>query len=147
LNGEALMNEFESDTPVEELPGILGYQFDDHDFVSLSEATDALSSSFIRDFEEQIWLLENELPVKVTLNSIETDFFVKPKIPLFELMDKLPAIDIKIDCPPNQGPGGGSGYLIFLADGYNLQQAKDQLNAFIKSMTNALVKMKALNDS
>ena len=83
------MNEFDSDTPAEELPGILGYQFDDHDFVSLSEATDVLSYSFIRDFDEQTWLLENELPVKVTLNSIETDFIVKPKIPLFELMDEL----------------------------------------------------------
>ena len=141
------MNEFESDTPVEELPGILGYQFDDFDFVSLSEATDALSSNFIHDFNDQIWLLEKELLVKVTLNSIETDFIVKPNVPLFNLMAALPAVEVTIDCPPDQGPAGGSGHLIFLANGYNLQQAKEQLDAFIKSMTNALEKMKSLNDS
>lgn len=140
------MHEFDSGTPVEELPGILGYQFDEFGFVSLSEATDALSSSFIHDFEEQTWLLKSELIVKVALNSIKIDFIVQPKVSLFELMAALPAVEVKFDWPCDQGPAGGSGCLIFLANGYNIQQAKEQLNAFIKSMTDVLIKMRVLND-
>lgn len=72
------MIEFDSDTPVEDLPGILGYQWDDFDFVSLSEATKNITADFIRDFDEQAAYLRKRIGSKVILRSEEIDVAVEP---------------------------------------------------------------------
>lgn len=140
------MSEFESDTPVEELPGILGYQWDDFDFVSLSEATSSLTADLVRDFDEQASYLTKKLPVKVNVGSAEIDFAIEPGERLIGLLDALPAVDVQIECPPDQGPSGGAGYLVFLADDHTLEQARQQIAAFLGAMEAALTEIRRLND-
>lgn len=140
------MSEFESETPVEELPGILGYQWDDFDFVSLSEATSSLTADLVRDFDEQASYLTKNLPVKVRVGLAEIDVAVEPGERLIGLLDALPAVDVLIDCPPDQGPSGGAGYLVFIADGHTLEQAGQQIAAFVGAMEAALAEIRRLND-
>lgn len=140
------MSGFDSDTPVEELPGILGYQWDDFDFVSLSEATQNITADFVRDFDEQAAYLHKPIGSKVKLGSEEFDVTVEPGERLMGLLGVLPAIDVQIDCPPDQGPASGSGYLIFLADGHTVEQAKIQIDGFLGAMARTLEEMLRVNE-
>lgn len=140
------MSEFDLDTPVEELPGILGYQWDDFDFVSLSEATQNITADFVRDFDEQAAYLPKRIDSKVDLGSEEIDVAVEPGERLMGLLGVLPAIDVQIDCPPGQGPAGGSGYLIFLAGGHTVEQARAQVDVFLGAMARTFEEMLRVNE-
>lgn len=139
------MSGIDLDTPVEELPGILGYQWDDLDFISLSEVTRNITADFVREFDEQAFYLRNSISSKVNFGSEEIDVTVEPGERLMCLLGVLPALAVQIDCPPNQGPASGSGYLIFLADGHTVEQARVQVDVFLGVMARTLEEMRRCN--
>ncbi len=130
------------DTPVEELPGILAYQFDDFEFVSLSDATALITPQVVLKFDEETQYLRE--PIKSELNIDDQLIVVEisPGNQLVELLDYLPAIRVEVDFPPNQGLASGSGLLVFLEDGWTVLQAERQVKIFVEFINEILTKMK-----
>ena len=135
------------DTPVEELPGILAYQFDDFEFVSLSDATALITPQVVLEFDQETQYLRE--PIKSELNIDDQLIFVEisPGNQLVELLDYLPAIRVELDFPPNQGLASGSGLLVFLEDEWTVQQAERQVKIFVEFINEILTKMKSINQS
>ncbi len=130
------------DTPVEGLPGILAYQFDDFEFVSLADATALITPQVVLEFDEETQNLRE--PIKGELNIdgqlIVVSIYLGNQ--LVELLDYLPAIRVEVDFPLNQGLASGSGLLVFLEDGWTVQQAERQVKIFVEFINEILTKMK-----
>ena len=99
---------FIEETPIEETSGYLGHIFDD--YLSFGPELEALSDFDWTQFESMAMDLAKldrrltmELDGKAT--AIEADASRKN-----EFLDKLPSVEATYECPPDQGPAGGSGY-------------------------------------
>jgi hypothetical protein len=105
---------FDPDLPIEETPGYLGHIFDDYvsfdlDLISLSEFDWSEYSNMASEIDK----LERCL----TLNLIGTEIsIIANASQINTFLDKLPSINAIYDCPPDQGPAGGSGYVFLLCD-------------------------------
>jgi hypothetical protein len=137
------MEEISDDTPIEELPGILGYQWDDYDFISLSEATGSISADFVRQFDRATSNLDSPIEVELTLETVTVSLRINFSDRFVSLLADLPSIYVQVDCPPDQGPASGAGLLVFLRDGYTVAQAKADVEAFMKKMKIVLAEMEA----
>lgn len=140
------MEELSDDTPVEELPGILGYQWDDYDFISLSEATESITAEFVRQFDSSTSNLDAPIEVELILAATDVRLKVDFSDRLVPLLAELPSVYVQIDCPPNQGPASGAGRLVFLRDGYTVAEAKADVEVFMQKMRDVLEEIRALDD-
>lgn len=125
------------DTPVEELPGILGYQWDDCDFVALDESVAAIGK-----LDGHLLQALQDVTEGCVSFSIETGqgprvIEVDPFLPLWPVFNNLPSLDVVQDCPPDQGPGGG-GYLFFIAEGATFAAVKRDVGALCAGLEEAL---------
>ena len=119
-------------TPIEELPGILGYQWDDFDFVVLDPCLSAIAEIDLRELQEAQQLAEGfklEVLTSEGLRIIEIGTYG----PIFPIFGELPSLAVEFDCPPNQGPAGGAGYLFFLA-GSTTGDVKREVDAFCTAL-------------
>ena len=99
--------------PYEELPGILGYKWDDHDFVVLDPCVSSIAQIDLRALQEAIDIDEFFIEFQTIegRRKIEIDWYGA----IFPIFGELSSLAVVLDCPPDQGPGGGAGYLFFLA--------------------------------
>ena len=119
-------------TPLEELPGILGYQWDDFDFVVLDPCISAIAEIDLRELQEAQEVAEGfklEVLTSEGLKIIEIDTYG----PIFRIFGELPSLAVEFDCPPNQGPAGGAGYLFFLA-GSTTDDVKREVDSFCAAL-------------
>ena len=135
------MNQSNVDVSWEDLPRILGYQWDDEDFVSLSEVTAGINSTLIRNFNEAAADLNQRVPYNWDLGDVKINGVIEPYTRFFDLMSVLPAIRIETDCPADQGLASGSGYLIFLSENCGIADAKQQVSRFCELMVLELEKI------
>jgi hypothetical protein len=131
-----------ADDSFEDLPGLLGYQWDDLDFYSVSTATRGLTPEFIQTFNEYAFSLSEPIDQPLTVDGRAITIRVGESEGLLDLLDKLPAVTVEVDCPANQGLAAGAGTLIFVADGFTSEQAEEQINLFLTAMESVLVEMK-----
>lgn len=118
--------------PVEELPGILGYQWDSDDFVVLDPCLSAIVEINLRELEEAREIAEGfkiEVLTSEGLKIIEIDTYGS----ICPIFGELPSLAVKLDCPPDQGPAGGSAYLFFLA-GPTTDDVKREVDAFCAAL-------------
>jgi len=116
-----------------DLPGYLGMTFDGE--IDLSSALGDL-----RDFPwDDYGMLADELQMadrKLSIALKNTTFVIEgtawdPE----SFINGLPAVVAIYDCPPDQGPASGSGYIFFKADGFSDKQVLDEANALYKALT------------
>ena len=105
---------FDPEQPVEETPGYLGHIFDD--YISFGSELAALS-----DFDWQGYanmaLEIDRCDRCLSLDLGDTKFLVRADASrINEFLDQLPSVEAIYDCPPNQGPAGGSGYVFVIAE-------------------------------
>ena len=119
--------------PVEELPGILGYQWDDFDFVVLDPCVAAIADIDLRAFQEAQDIVEGfwlDVQTSKGLEKIEIGEYGS----IFPVFGELPSLAVELDCPPNQGPAGGAGYLFFLLDGATTDDVKRDVDSFCAAL-------------
>ena len=107
---------YDEGAPVEETPGYLGHVFDD--YLSFDPELEALSDFDWTQFEDmalELGKLERRLTLELDgkATAIRAD-----ANRINEFLDELPSVEAIYDCPPDQGPAGGSGYVFVAADGY-----------------------------
>lgn len=115
-----MLGENDQTARVEETPGYVGHVFDE--FVVFEEGLKPLEGF---DFSRYGQLADEiDLPTR----RIEIDFGHGSEAIEFEayaineIVASLPFIDAIYDCPPNQGPAGGAGYIFVLDEGHNLAE-------------------------
>ena len=133
------------DTPVEELPGILGYKFDDYDFISLSYSFSSILPEFVHEFDSEVAYLDKELNIELIVDGKIIELIITNGDSLVLLLGYLPSLRVTLDCPPNQGMTSGVGLLVFLENGFTEDQAKAHVELFINAMRRNLVLMQSLN--
>jgi hypothetical protein len=108
---------FDPEVPVEETSGYLGHVFDDHD-ISLGPELDLLSEFDWKEYEMMASELD-KLDRCLTMDIEGAVLSVSAKACFInEFIDGLPSVEAIYDCPPDQGPAGGSGYVFIENDGY-----------------------------
>jgi len=121
------------ETPIEELPGILGHQWEDYDFWVLDPCLSAIAEIDMQKLQEAqetaegFWL---EVQTSEGLKKIEIGQYDR----IFPTFGELPSISVVFDCPPNQGPAAGSGYLFFLANGSTTDNVKREVDHFCAAL-------------
>ena len=118
--------------PLEEISGILGYQWDDFDFVVLDPCLSAIAEIDLLELQEAQEIAEGfklEVLTSEGLKIIEIDTYG----PIFPIFGELPSLAVEFDCPPNQGPVGGAGYLFFLA-GSTTDDVKREVDTFCAAL-------------
>lgn len=143
----ALMSQENYDVSVEELPGILGYKFDDFDFVSLSEEMSVVSPELVQEFDLEAAYLNHPINCSLQIDDQLIEFPIASGNDLISLLDYLPSVRVEVDCPPNQGLASGVGLLVFLEDGFNVEQARKEIKLFAKFMEEKLIFIKSLNQT
>ncbi len=117
--------------PIEELPGILGYKWDDHDFVALDPCVSSIANIDLRALQEAIDIDEFFIEIQTIegIKKIEIDWYGS----IFPIFGELPSLAVVLDCPPDQGPAGGAGYLFFLA-GSTTDEVKLEVDSFCSEL-------------
>jgi hypothetical protein len=112
--------DWDYETPVEEIPGYVGLIFDG--FLELSEGLLPLKGFdfdlygiMADELDELTRHLEIDFGSGITLVSFEARA-------VNEIVSSIPSVDAIYDCPPNQGPGSGSGYIFLMADGFTIEE-------------------------
>ncbi|GAA6159163.1 hypothetical protein NBRC116589_13370 [Ruegeria sp. HU-ET01832] len=108
--------------PVEETPGYLGNIFDgefmtgeelaplyDFDWAGYATMADELGALYRR---LQFQCESETIDLQADPYSVET------------FISALPSVAALYDCPPDQGPAGGSGWVFVMVDGWDLEQVK-----------------------
>jgi hypothetical protein len=139
------MEDLPVDTPVEELPGILGYKFDDYDFISLSYSLSSILPEFVHEFDYEVAYLDKELNIELKVDGKIIELIITNGDSLALLLGYFPSLRVTLDCPPNQGMTSGVGLLVFLENGFTEDQAKAHVELFITAMRRNLVLMQSLN--
>lgn len=106
--------------PVEETPGYVGHIFDD--YYSFQDELNAFDGF---DFDQYAVLAQEYGDDQ---REISVDFGAGPQLFHFyasspsEIVGLIPSVEAILDCPPEQGPGGGAGHIFVLRDGFQLGQ-------------------------
>ncbi len=130
------------ETPVEEMPGILGYKWDDWDFVVLDRCLSAIAKIDLQEFQEAQEVGDGfklEVQTSAGLKIVEIGWSDS----IFPIFGELQSISVVLDCPPNQGPAGGSGYLFFLADGSTTDDVKRDVDSFCTALKQKVTELLA----
>ena len=118
------MNDEDDDdyeTPVEETPGYVGHIFDD--FIGFDEGLQPLEGfnfSLYGMMADELDCPDRQLEVDFGDGSTSISF---EAFSLNEIVGSIPSVDAIYDCPPNQGPAGGSGYIFVLRDGCTVEES------------------------
>lgn len=113
--------DYDYETPVEETPGYLGHLWDE--FIVFDEGLKPLEGF---DFRRYGGVADE---VNALNRKLEIDFGDGPKIISFdaysihEIIGSIPFVAAIYDCPPDQGPAAGAGYIFVIDDGYTLAEA------------------------
>lgn len=124
---EAEMDEDETydyDTPIEETPGYLGHIFDG--FLSFSDglkALDGFDFSLYGIMADELGQLDRQIEVQFDPEPSQLRF---EAYSASEIVGAIPLVVAVYDCPPGQGPAGGSGYIFVLKDGAALSECERQ---------------------
>jgi hypothetical protein len=115
------------ETPLEDIPGYVGIVFDD-----LIEFSEGLMPLIGFDFclygrmADELDVLKRYILVDFGLGPSNISFEAHS---IQEIISCIPCVASFYDCPPNQGPGSGSGYIFLLNEGSALTQAKGEAQA------------------
>ena len=138
---------FDPELPVEETPGYLGHVFDD--FLSFGSELQTLSEFDWRQYQSMAFDLDQldrqlEFNLGGELLTIEAD-----ASQINEFLDELPSVVANYDCPPDQGPAGGSGYVFVLRDNWQSDPPlSEQVSALRKALEKdyEILRQKYVND-
>lgn len=114
-------DDYDFETPIEETPGYVGHIFDD--YIDFSDSLKPLIGFDFRLYGQ----MADELGAMD--RCLEIDFGGGPAsigfsaYSIHEVVSAIPSVDAIYDCPPNQGPAGGSGHIFLLQDGATLEEA------------------------
>lgn len=123
---------YDDETPVEETPGYVGHIFDD--FIDFDEGLKPLEGfdfSLYGIMADELGALQRQLELDFGNGPTSVSF---EAYSLNEIVEIIPAVEAIYDCPPNQGPSGGSGYIFVLREGFTIEQSV----AAAKSLRSAL---------
>jgi hypothetical protein len=115
---------YDYDTPIEETPGYLGHIFDG--FLSFSDglkALDGFDFSLYAIMADELGQLDREIEVQFDTDPAHLKF---EAYSVREIVGAIPLLVAVYDCPPNQGPASGSGYIFVLKDGAALSECERQ---------------------
>jgi hypothetical protein len=119
-------------TPVEETPGYVGYIFDNYiDFSDGLKPLEGFNFTLYGEMADALDALERRLEIDfgTGISTVSFDAYS-----VHEIVGSIPSVDAIYDCPPDQGPAGGSGYIFTLASGCALED----LTLFAQKMRDAL---------
>ncbi len=127
------------ETPIEELPGILGYSWDGE----FSPLCDALKNLKLIDFLEYSELTEEHGKARkffVEFHNGRKEIEVEAYSDIALILDQVPSIDVQNDFgPPDAGPASGSGYLFFLKEDFSMKDVAHDVfklrDALIRDIT------------
>ena len=127
------------ETPIEELPGYLGYTWDG-EFVTGSEL------QCVKDFDWGSFaeLLEEagDLTLAVEISGADVPVIVRPYGDLAFILDQLPTITVFRDLgPPDAGPASGSGYIFTMKDGVSTSAVVDSAAALRAGLDRMLAEL------
>lgn len=118
--------------PVEETPGYVGNVFDgefmpgeelrvlgDFDWTTYATMADELGKT------------ERKLKIELPKGQIEIR---ADAWDLDQIIEQLPAIEALYDCPPDQGPAAGSGYVFIVGDGWEAKDVEAQSAALRQAL-------------
>jgi hypothetical protein len=111
-------------TPIEERPGYLGDMFDN--FLSFSDELKALDGFDFRLYgvmADELGQRDRELEVQFAACSLQVTF---EAYSVSAIVGSMPAVVAVYDCPPDQGPAAGSGYIFVLKNGAKLSDCERQ---------------------
>ena len=134
---------FDTERPLEEqVVGYLGSTWDG----DIAEYKPPISSLCNFDFTEYFSLMDE---LEVSERTLECKF-AKKRIKLHieayqeihSIIDLLPSVDCMYDCPPDQGPAAGSGYIFSIGTNWHSRYVKKQAEKLTKSLSDDMCKMK-----
>lgn len=115
-------NEPYDQTPIEKTPGYLGYIFDD--FLSFSGALkplDGFDFSIYGIMADELGQVDRKLEVSFGDGSSQAEF---EAYSVSQIVQSIPLVTAIYECPPDQGPAGGSGYVFVLQKGGSREECK-----------------------
>ena len=117
----------DDEVPVEETPGYVGNVFD-NEFMAGEELKplQGFDWSTYGIVADELGMEERELTILSQGKIIDVAADVRN---IQEIVELLPTVEAIYDCPPNQGPAGGSGYVFVLADGKSIDDVRDEAAA------------------
>jgi hypothetical protein len=115
-----------------DLPGYVGMIFDGE--MDLSSALGDLGKFPWDEYymlADELQMAERKLslPLKTKTYKIESEAWYPEAF-----IGGLPSVVAVYDCPPDQGPAGGSGYVFFKVDGYSDQDVLNEANELYKAL-------------
>ena len=112
---------YDDETPVEETPGYVGHIFDDSiDFGEGLKPLEGFDFSLYGIMADELGFPDRQLEVDFGNGPTGISF---QAFSLNEIVEFIPAVDAIYDCPPNQGPAGGSGYIFILREGFTVEES------------------------
>ena len=122
-------NELDETIPVEETPGYVGNVFDGEFMAGSGDGLGSLSG-----FDWSYYLImADELGETRRKLTIEEDGGLREILveatSIEEIVDALPSVEASYDCPPDQGPAGGSGYIFVVAEGFSITDVSKSASA------------------
>jgi hypothetical protein len=116
MNDENDPYPFDPDLPIEETSGYLGSIWDGE--VSFGPELELFSEFDWSEYSNMASEID-QLERCLTLNLDGTEIsIIADASQINTFLDELPSINAIYDCPPNQGPAGGSGYVFLLCDNW-----------------------------
>lgn len=125
-------SELDDPIPVEETPGYVGHVFDG-DFMageelkSLSDFDWSFYSIMADEFDKQ----DRKLVFKDKGSTLE---LIVDATSIEDIIGSLPSVEALYDCPPDQGPAGGSGYIFVVANGFSITDVLGAASALKKAL-------------
>ncbi len=117
-------NETYNETPIEKTPGYLGYIFDDFlTFSSGLKPLDGFDFSLYGIMADELGQLDRKLEIHFGDGSPRAEF---EAYSVSQIVQSIPLVTAIYDCPPDQGPAGGSGYVFVLQQGGSREECKRQ---------------------
>ena len=134
---------FDTERPLDEqVVGYLGCTWDG----DITEYEPPISSLCNFDFAEYFSLMDE---LEVSQRTVECKFARKRLKILIEayqeihsIIDLLPAVDCMYDCPPDQGPAAGSGYVFSIAASWHRRYVKKQSEILTNALMDDMSKMR-----
>jgi hypothetical protein len=136
------MKTFESadyGTPIEELPGVVGYSWDGNFYPGPK-------LKILADFD---WLAYNELreeidePRRLVLAGLAqpTECEIKPYTDLAYILDQIPSLEVMSDSGPADGMAAGSGYIFFLKGAATFEQLQSEITSLRHALDTDLLEL------
>ena len=127
----------------EQVIGYLGCTWDGE----IAEYEPPISSLCNFDFTEYFSLMDelelSERTVECKFARKRISMTIEACQEIHSIIDLLPAVDCMYDCPPDQGPAAGSGYIFSIGTNWHRRYVKKQAEKLTQALTDDMFKMKA----